>query len=714
MALKPEINKQLLNFVLFFFFALAILGTAFIVYYKFDPLTIPSYYLILSQILLGLFILINNPANQINLYFFHFLLFMATWNFLASIIIHSPLDTPMFWGDWYVYVAAVLMTLFLMFFTMVFPQRKPYFTQLSKVLFLVLPLFIIVSILISHEYIISGIILERGIRTPLPGSGYNTFVFYIIFYIGLVVFNLVQSYLRAGNLEKLRLFYLLIGALISISGFMITNLFLPIMGVADLEWMGAWFTLIFAAFTAYAITKHHLLDISIVISRFFAELITIAIHASFYLLFVWGFLAYVGTTISWVFLTLTIIFGIFVGQTHHNLRVFIQTTSDKLFLRGKYNYYRELSDATTRVGEKMSLTEILKVLYSTFYNVVEISDPKIYLPEYFSELEKRSTCYQIYDRENFAPQPNSCEVLADSPLVAEMLKKRGPLFDVKEIDSALVVPCILESRLIGFFALGRKLSEDAYTDEDLRLLQVLANQAAMALDHTRSYEKIRNELEAVERQLERSQRLASLGTLTAGVTHEIRNPLTVIRGETERLVKEPRDIEYLKNFRELLLRHIDRISGIVNRMLDLAKEKAKERKPVDLNEMIEASLTLISFGKVKLEKEMGEIPRISGDPEALQEVFLNLFQNAIEAMPQGGKIMVKTFQENNRVVVEVSDTGKGIPADLREKIFDPFFSTRHEGVGLGLSIVYRIIREHDGDISVDSEVGKGSTFRLTF
>jgi signal transduction histidine kinase len=115
-------------------------------------------------------------------------------------------------------------------------------------------------------------------------------------------------------------------------------------------------------------------------------------------------------------------------------------------------------------------------------------------------------------------------------------------------------------------------------------LTVLANQAAMALDHTRSYEKIRADLEVAERQLARSQRLASLGTLTAGVTHEIRNPLTVIRAETERLANETRDVEYLKQFRSLLLRNIDRIAGIVERMLGLAKEKPRRDIDVDLND----------------------------------------------------------------------------------------------------------------------------------
>jgi signal transduction histidine kinase len=105
---------------------------------------------------------------------------------------------------------------------------------------------------------------------------------------------------------------------------------------------------------------------------------------------------------------------------------------------------------------------------------------------------------------------------------------------------------------------------------------------------------------------------------------------------------------------------------------------------------------------------------IKGDPEEIQEVFVNLVQNAIEAMGQGGTLTIKTYQQGGRPVAEITDTGKGISPELKEKIFDPFFSTRHEGVGLGLSIAYRIVREHGGDIQVSSEVGKGTTFKVLF
>jgi signal transduction histidine kinase len=423
---------------------------------------------------------------------------------------------------------------------------------------------------------------------------------------------------------------------------------------------------------------------------------------------------YFSERIDLAFLGFTVLFGIVVGQAHQPLRLFLQTTSEKLFIRGKYDYYKELSDASVHVVEKLSLSHILSTLYSTFIDVMEISNPRVLLPENFADTGKSSNRYVVYHKKTLLPENDGQEIKFDSHLVRDLMERRQPLFGVEDAKAPLVVPCMLENRLIAIFALGPKLSEDSYTNEDIRLLQVLASQAAVALDHTRSYEKIEADLEIASKQLERSQRLASLGTLTAGVTHEIRNPLTVVRAETERLTSQNRDLEYLKNYKELVIKHITRIEGIVERMLGLAREKQREEGNVSLNELLESILQLFKFNGVNLKKELQTVPSIKGNVQEIEQIFVNLVQNAIEAMPEGGQLTVKTYPQWGRVVVEVADTGKGIPKELQEKIFDPFFSTRHEGTGLGLSIAYRIIREHGGDIKVDSEVGKGTTFKVLF
>ena len=613
-----------------------------------------------------------------------------------------------FWGR-YIFIGPILLVYCFIYFSFVFPSGEIKKT-LNYVLLAIMSVFVVL--------VPTPFILERGVLTgagpaPVWGVAYPLFAVYFVTLFVWGAINLFRKVIKAEGSKKIQLRYVSWGLFFTFVFGILFNLIFPSLGVGKYVDIGPIFTLITVAFTAYAITKYRLMDISVIISRALAEVLVVTALGSFYLGLVWLYLTYVSTQIDLLFLVWTIVFGIFIGHYFLTIRLFVQTSSDKLFLRGKYDYYKELSEISTKVGERMSLKAILEILYRAFRDVIEISNPRIYLPENFTEPEKGMTKYVVYNKT--CDISESCESLAlNDPIVDQLITSRNHIMEPNNPKHELLVPCLLENRLIAIFVLGRKLSEDPYTDDDIRLLEVLANQAAMALDHTRSYERIKLDLETAEKELARSQRLASLGTLTAGVTHEIRNPLTVIRSETERLANKERDLEYLKQFRDLLLKHIDRISGIVQRMLGLAKESVKKQQEIDLNTLIEDSLRCFTFDKVTVTKELNNVPKIRGNAEELQEVFVNFIQNAIEAMPNGGALKLRTYPEHNRIVAEISDTGKGIADNIREKIFDPFFSTRHEGAGLGLSIVYRIVREHGGDIKVQSEEGKGTTFKILF
>lgn len=665
------------------------------------------------NLVLGAVVLYKGPRNRINVSFsivvFSLAFWVATWAITFWV---KDEAAKLFWTRMMLAGPSITPTAFV-YFSYVFPKLDVKLNKLLIWIFLVIPSVILVAAVPSGFYIASVKAAPWGIDF-VPGPGYLLNSIFFVAYLGFAFIRLAIKFRKIRGFDRERMKYLFLGTFIAASIGLLVNFILPLVGFTQFNKFGPIGTTVIVAFTAYAIVEHRLMDISVIVSRTVAEFLAIIFHGTIYMTLVWFYRTYVSAGIDPLFLLWTVLYGILVGNTHQGLRLFFQTTSDKVFLHGRYDYYRALSDASSHVGEKLSLPDILKVLYETFHDVVEISNPRVFLPEYFAESEKTSTRYLVYDKEIFLPQKESQAIEFDDPLVKSLIAGREPAFEVKELNAALVVPCLLEERLIAFFALGAKLSEDPYTNEDLRLLKILANQVAITLDHSRSFEKIRADLEVAERQLERSQRLASLGTLIAGVTHEIRNPLTVIRSETERLANEVRDMDYLRQHRELLLKHIDRITGIVQRMLNLAREKPQQRTDVNLNDVIDCVLLLFPISRISLKKELKPIPSIKGDPEGLQEVFVNLIQNAIEAMPQGGTLTLRTYSEDHRVAAEVSDTGRGIPEEIRERIFDPFFSTRHEGVGLGLSIAYRIIREHGGDIKVLSEAGKGTTFKILF
>lgn len=228
--------------------------------------------------------------------------------------------------------------------------------------------------------------------------------------------------------------------------------------------------------------------------------------------------------------------------------------------------------------------------------------------------------------------------------------------------------------------------------------------------------KEREKTELIQEELDRSQRMASLGTFAAGIAHEVRNPLGTIRIKTESLTTKPRDENYLKEYKESVLKNIDRTIEIVKDMLNLARSNANNKTTVNLNNTIQSTIEPFITDKIKITTDLSSrVPLIEGNQSELCEVFANLIQNSVEFMSNGGEIKIKTHQRPDKtIIVEVTDNGPGIPKDTLEKIFDPFFSTRHDGVGLGLSIVYRIIKEHKGKIKVKSEEGKGTTFTLQF
>lgn len=665
---------------------------------------LPAFISVLLNVFIAVFVLMQNAQQKTNKAFCLFTICVGAWALgLSMFMVFGQMEYARITYAFASFIPALFFA-----FTTFFPIERNLVRIDVRIGYLIALAFALASSFTG--LVIKGVsVLAWGITLEL-GALYFLFAIYFFGLMGAGFINLILKYRTSSSIGRSQIRYVFVGTLLSALIGMVVAIIMPLLGLSRFYFLAPPATLFMVGFLAYAITKHRLMDISVIISRIVAEIITVLFLASVYLGLVLAYRTYVSITIGRAFLLMTILYGILVGQVHQKIRLFVQTTADKLFLRGKYDYYKELSAASMRVGEKLSLDSILKILYSTFSEVVEVSNPRIFLPEQFTDPIKNSKRYLVYDKKTAHPLESGEEIKMDEPLVKRLISSRTPILRNRE----WVVPCLLEDRLIAIFVLGKKLSEDPYTDDDIRLLEVLASQVAIALDHTRSYEKIAADLEVAERQLSRSQRLASLGTLTAGVTHEIRNPLTVVRSETERIANKERSLEDMQQYRDLMLKHIDRIAGIVQRMLSMAKERPQEDVDVELNEIINASLQLVAFDGVKLKKDIELVPLIKGDPIELEEIFVNLFQNAVQAMPKGGTLTVRTYIDEGRAVAEVTDTGKGIPKELQEKIFDPFFSTRHEGVGLGLSIAYRIIREHGGDIRVKSEVGKGTTFKILF
>jgi two-component system, NtrC family, sensor kinase len=232
----------------------------------------------------------------------------------------------------------------------------------------------------------------------------------------------------------------------------------------------------------------------------------------------------------------------------------------------------------------------------------------------------------------------------------------------------------------------------------------------------------RMELEA---QLAQADKLSSIGLLAAGVAHEVNTPLAVISSYTQMLAKQVRGDQRVAPLLDKITQQTFRASEIVNGLLNFSRTGAAEFTSLDLNHIIEDTLKLLEHqfrtSQVQLETSLDQnLPQILGNAGKLQQVFLNLFLNAKDAMAAGGTLRIATLS-NGHVAVDVSDTGSGIAMEHMQRIYDPFFTTKltvgegqRRGTGLGLAVSYGIIQEHAGKIQVESQVGNGTTFHLEF
>jgi len=280
--------------------------------------------------------------------------------------------------------------------------------------------------------------------------------------------------------------------------------------------------------------------------------------------------------------------------------------------------------------------------------------------------------------------------------------------------------------MLGVLTVSRH--DRPFTESDERLLASIADLAALALRTARLFEERTRayaDLAAAQDHLVRTEKLRALGEMASGVAHDFNNLLAAILGRTQLLLRQVAD-DRLRKWLEVVERAALDGAQTVRRLQDFARVRRDQPKvPVDLNEVVRDALDItqsrwreeaIGRGvRLDVRTELATVPPVAGDPAELREAMTNLILNAVDAMPDGGTLTLATAVIESQVEVRVADTGVGMPPEVREKIFDPFFTTKGpQGTGLGLSMTYGIVARHSGSITVESEPGRGSVFRLRF
>ena len=273
--------------------------------------------------------------------------------------------------------------------------------------------------------------------------------------------------------------------------------------------------------------------------------------------------------------------------------------------------------------------------------------------------------------------------------------------------------------LVRLLLFDAQLAMESYIDRHERDLQHVNRElAATSRQIAAEYETQTHELRQSERRARAAEDLASIGTLVAGLAHEIGTPMGVIRGHAEALgtaVSGDRAQWRLRT----ILEQIDRISSIIHALLNFARPRQAVRTAVDVCAVIDTALAFLSQKlerrSVRVERDFAELPPIQGDPDKLQQLFLNLVLNAIDAMPEGGVLRVSARpRDAGAIEVQIADTGVGVAASDLDQLFKPFFTTKPpgRGSGLGLVVAHGIVVDHGGEIEVASEPGKGTVFTI--
>lgn len=304
---------------------------------------------------------------------------------------------------------------------------------------------------------------------------------------------------------------------------------------------------------------------------------------------------------------------------------------------------------------------------------------------------------------------------ATDPLVTKDLR------ETLRVDSFATVPLVAKGRAIGAIVVDNLFTRRPITDHDIRFLTMFSHQAALAIDNAiihSNMETMNRDIRVMHEQLAQSEKMAALGVMMAEITHEIRNPLVSIGGFTRRLARKVTDTD-ARRYIDIILSEVGRLEGIIHDNLAYIKNVGPQFSRAPLNNVIEEVLMVyedeLQQHGIRIERDLSpEVPDLELDPQQIKQVVVNLVANAMEAMEKGGILMVKTYRsvDSPEAIMEIGDTGPGISSESMHNLFNPYFTTKVRGTGLGLPITHRIIQAHKGSIVFRNKETGGAVFTI--
>jgi two-component system NtrC family sensor kinase len=694
--------------------------------YAFPPIIAAVAYL-----LVGLLVYSKKRPNPVNKSFAIMLLCVSLWNIDWAGLISAPsANFAEQWGSIFRIPLLFIPPTFL-HFAFLFTNPQGFSRRIRKILFIFYSLSCFLAAFSWTRYFVKEVIVHPWGYSFKGGPLYLLFLLQFILAIVIAFSYMLRGYTSANRYHRHRLKYFFLAVGVS---FTLGSLnFLPIFGMQVYPF-GSIAVTVGLFIATYSVVQHRLMDVSVFMAKGLAYIFTILIlggPAAVAMIFLEKYY-FQQMDLSFSLLLLTV--GITAALIFHKVKERMNQAMQQIIVRDKYFYHRVLEDFSRRLVTMVDLNRLLRMLADTVERSMGVSTISIFLyypeKEIFrlaltrgsSEDDLETTSFNSGDPcIHWLEEKKEAVVRAEIDKNPRRREEKEFLNMMMRLQAEVCLPLIYLDRLIGFINLGHKMQEEMYYREDLDLLNTLANQLAIAIENANLYENLKKSQDIMRR----ADRLASLGTLVSSLAHEIRNPLVSIKTFTQLLPERLEDEEFRNYFLKVASGEIDRLTTLINELLGFARPSEPNLRGEDVNTLIDKIEFLIATEARKKSITISKnrtpnLPLVMVDAEQIKQVLLNLLLNAIQAIPREGEIWVETRvvqvprnETNERFVqIEVRDTGVGIPKENLERVFDPFFSTRPDGSGLGLAISYQIIHEHGGFIDLESEVGKGTSFRI--
>jgi len=689
-----------------------------------------------TALLCGILVLKHNPRNPVNITYFWLSLTITIW--VSGCFMESTILSPVtnHYIDLYLYTgAAFAPAAFLHSILAVLDKLKEkkhviYLSYFLSGTFLAMNYFFrdIYIIEVNHR------LTFRYIAQPGP----MWFVF-IAFFAWATVYGLLSLYLatiKEKGIQKNQLQYLSFSYTVVIVA---ASFYLLLVFSIETPPIDNLLVMIYSGLMVYTFTRSRLMDTEIIIQKGLLYTATTAVVTGLYIMAIYTsnflFNRIPGFNVLWFMLP-----SIFVlALLFQPIKIRIQEFIDKNFFKARYESDKVAHKFSEGVKKLMKISSLAEYISRSAMQTFRLFGSACFI------YDEEKTAYVCEDARGSLVALKGSQVSGDLEII-HVMKKTGHLIiaeemqfavdktrrvkkddnrdrasmqkmlgEMAELKSVIAIPSISKKKdykLIAFLVTDKKKSEDAFSNSDITLLENLASQVVMSIENAMLYKE---QLKTIEKSMN-IEKLADLGKATAGVASEAQSALSYIEWFSGQLPSKKDDREFLLGQSKTLFAEVEKMRLLMQGVLEFSKPSMLRIDRLNAKKIIDDVMILVQETAAKrginISVSCEEGLEISADKNGMKQILLNLFMNAIEAMPNGGQLSVTAKTEDGSPVMYISDTGNGITPQVMQRIFDPFFTTKEHGIGLGLSIVDQSVKAMNGTISFDSAPGKGTTVKV--